>query len=96
MATAKQVAVEIVGSLPNECTLKDAAYRIDIRELLEEAREDSARAGSSRRKKSSGKPPGGSSRRVGWVGEDPRLAVECIRRDSPETIDAFRKGFQVA
>ena len=26
MATAKQVALEIVGSLPDDCTLKDAAY----------------------------------------------------------------------
>ena len=40
MATAKQVALAIVGSLPDDCTLKDAAYRLYLRQLLEEARED--------------------------------------------------------
>jgi hypothetical protein len=40
MATAKQVALEIVGSLPDDYTLKDAAYRLYLRQLLEEARED--------------------------------------------------------
>lgn len=40
MATAKQVALEIVGSLPDDCTLKDAAYRLYLRQLVEEARED--------------------------------------------------------
>jgi hypothetical protein len=40
MGTAKQVALEIVGSLPDDCTLKDAAYRIYLRQLVEEARED--------------------------------------------------------
>ena len=40
MATAKQVGLEIVGSLPDDCTLKDAAYRLYLRQLLEEARED--------------------------------------------------------
>ena len=40
MATAKQVALEIVGSLPGDCTLKDAAYRLYLRQLVEEARED--------------------------------------------------------
>jgi hypothetical protein len=40
MATAKQVALEIVGSLPEDCTLKDAAYRLYLRQLVEEARED--------------------------------------------------------
>lgn len=44
MATAKQVALEIVGSLPDDCTLKDAAYRLYLRQLVEEARED-VRAG---------------------------------------------------
>jgi hypothetical protein len=38
--TAKQVALEIVGSLPDDCTLKDAAYRLYLRQLVEEARED--------------------------------------------------------
>lgn len=40
MATAKQVALEIVGSLPEDCILKDAAYRLYLRQLVEEARED--------------------------------------------------------
>lgn len=40
MATAKQVALEIVGSLPDDCTLKDAAYRLYLRQLVEEAKED--------------------------------------------------------
>lgn len=40
MATAKQVALEIVGSLPDDCTLKDAAYRLYLRQLVDEARED--------------------------------------------------------
>jgi hypothetical protein len=40
MATAKQVALEIVGALPDDCTLKDAAYRLYLRQLVEEARED--------------------------------------------------------
>lgn len=40
MATAKQVALEIVGSLTDDCTLKDAAYRPYLRQLVEEARED--------------------------------------------------------
>lgn len=40
MATAKQVALEIVGSLPDDCTLKEAAYRLYLRQLVDEARED--------------------------------------------------------
>jgi len=40
MATAKQVALRIVGSLPDDCTLKDAAYRLYLRQLVEEVRED--------------------------------------------------------
>ena len=40
MATAKQVALEIVGSLPDDCTFKDAAYRLYLRQLVEEARDD--------------------------------------------------------
>ena len=40
MATAKEMALEIVGSLPDDCTLKDAAYGLYLRQLVEEARED--------------------------------------------------------
>jgi hypothetical protein len=32
--------MEIVQSLPDDCTLEEAAYRIYLRQLLEEARED--------------------------------------------------------
>ena len=35
MATAKQVALAIAGSLPDDCTLKDAAYRLYLRHLQE-------------------------------------------------------------
>jgi hypothetical protein len=40
MATAKQIALEIVQALPDDCTLGDAAYRLYLRQLLEEARQD--------------------------------------------------------
>jgi hypothetical protein len=40
MATVKQIALEVIGSLPESCTLKEAAYRLHLRQLVEEARED--------------------------------------------------------
>jgi len=40
MATAKQIALEIVQALPDDCTLGDAAYRLYMRQLVEEARQD--------------------------------------------------------
>lgn len=40
MASAKQLALEIVQSLPDDCTLADVAYRVYLRQLVEEARED--------------------------------------------------------
>jgi hypothetical protein len=40
MATAKQIALEIVQALPDDCTFGDAAYRLYMRQLLEEARQD--------------------------------------------------------
>ena len=40
MATAKQIALEIVQALPEDCTLGDAAYRLYLRQLVEEARQD--------------------------------------------------------
>lgn len=40
MATAKQIALEIVQSLPEDCTLEDAAYRLYLRQLIEEGRQD--------------------------------------------------------
>ena len=38
--TAKQIALEIVQALPDDCTLGDAAYRLYMRHLVEEARQD--------------------------------------------------------
>lgn len=40
MASAKQIALEIVQSLPEDCTLEDAAYRLYLRQLVEDARQD--------------------------------------------------------
>jgi hypothetical protein len=40
MATARETALEIVQALPDDCTLGDAAYRLYLRQLLEEARQD--------------------------------------------------------
>ncbi len=40
MATAKQIALEVVESLPDDCTLEEAARRLYLRQLVEEARED--------------------------------------------------------
>lgn len=40
MATAKQIAIEVVQSLPEDCTLEDAAYRLYLRQLIEEGRQD--------------------------------------------------------
>jgi hypothetical protein len=40
VATAKQIALEIVQALPDDCTLGDAAYRLYMRQLVEEARQD--------------------------------------------------------
>ena len=40
MATAKQIALEIVQALPDDCTLEEAAYRLYLRQLVEEGRQD--------------------------------------------------------
>jgi hypothetical protein len=40
MAEAKQIALEIVQALPDDCTLGDAAYRLYMRQLVEEASQD--------------------------------------------------------
>ena len=45
MATPKQIALEVVQALPEDCTLQEAAYRLQLRQLVEEARED-IRAGN--------------------------------------------------
>lgn len=43
MATAKEIALEIVQSLPDDCTLEEVAYRLCLRQLVEEARDDFCR-----------------------------------------------------
>lgn len=45
MATPKQIALEVVQALPEDCTLQEAAYRLHLRQLVEEARAD-IRAGN--------------------------------------------------
>lgn len=40
MASAKEIALEIIQALPEDCTLGEAAYRLYLRDLVEEARED--------------------------------------------------------
>jgi len=40
MATAKEIALEVVRALPDDCTLADAAHRLYLRQLVEEARQD--------------------------------------------------------
>jgi hypothetical protein len=40
VASAKEIALEIIQSLPDDCTLEEAAYRLYLRQLVEEARED--------------------------------------------------------
>lgn len=40
LATAKEIALEIIRSLPDDCTLEEAAYRLYVRQLVDEARED--------------------------------------------------------
>lgn len=40
MASAKQIALAVVQALPDDCTLEDAAYRLRLRQLVEEGRDD--------------------------------------------------------
>lgn len=40
MASAKEIALEIIQSLPDDCTLEEAACRLYLRQLIEEARGD--------------------------------------------------------
>jgi len=40
VATPKQIALEVVQALPEDCSLQEAAYRLHLRQLVEEARED--------------------------------------------------------
>jgi predicted transcriptional regulator len=40
MASAKQIALDVVRALPDDCTLEEAAYRLRLRQLVEEGRDD--------------------------------------------------------
>jgi hypothetical protein len=40
MASAKQVAKEILDSLPDDCSLEEIQYRLYVRQMVEEGRED--------------------------------------------------------
>jgi hypothetical protein len=40
MASAKQIAFDIISSLPDDCSLQDVTDRLYLRQLVEEARED--------------------------------------------------------
>ena len=40
MASAKQIALEIIRSLPDDCSLQDVTDRLYKRQLIEEARDD--------------------------------------------------------
>lgn len=40
MASPKQVAKEILDSLPDDCSLEEIQYRLYVRQVVEEGRED--------------------------------------------------------
>lgn len=40
MATAKQVALEILERLPDDCSLDDIQYHLYVRQMIEEGRKD--------------------------------------------------------
>jgi hypothetical protein len=44
MASPKQVAREVLDSLPDDCSLQEIQYRLYVRQLIEEARAE-VRAG---------------------------------------------------
>jgi hypothetical protein len=37
MPSAKEIAIEVIGSLPDDCTLDDIGYRLYLRRKLERA-----------------------------------------------------------
>jgi hypothetical protein len=37
MQSAKEIAIEVIGSLPDDCTLDDIEYRLYLRRKLENA-----------------------------------------------------------
>jgi hypothetical protein len=42
MQTAKQVAMEVLSTLPDDCTLEDISYRLYLRRKLERSAQDIA------------------------------------------------------
>ena len=40
MASAKQVARQILDSLPDDCSLEEIQYRLYVRRMVEEGRDD--------------------------------------------------------
>jgi len=40
MASPKQVARQILDSLPDDCSLEEIQYRLYVRQMVEEGRED--------------------------------------------------------
>jgi predicted transcriptional regulator len=40
MATPKQVARQILDSLPDDCSLEEIQYRLYVRQMIEEGRQD--------------------------------------------------------
>ena len=40
MASAKQVARQILDSLPDDCSLEEIQYRLHVRHMVEEGRDD--------------------------------------------------------
>jgi len=40
MSTPKQLAREVLESLPDDCSLQEIQYRLYVRQMVEEGRED--------------------------------------------------------
>ena len=40
MASPKQVARQILDSLPDDCSLEEIQYRLHVRQMVEEGRQD--------------------------------------------------------
>ena len=40
MATAKQIVLEVLESLPDDCSLEDVAYQLYVRQSVEEGERD--------------------------------------------------------
>ncbi len=40
MASAKQLALEVLNALPDDCSFEDISYHLRVRQMIEEGRED--------------------------------------------------------